>query len=91
MRDLRNSIRCLDTLDGTKGLYKGLWHWDDWGRGFRGPGAVVANSNYHARDFYEATGSSEACCNFEFGMLNFELVEGKVINSYSNSQFEIAH
>ena len=57
------------------------------------PGAQYSRSdpNLIVRDFDEATGSSEACCNFEFGMLNFELVAGKVINSYSNSQFEIAH
>ena len=30
----------MPSLDGAKGLYKGLWHWDDWGRGFRGPGTV---------------------------------------------------
>ncbi len=61
------------------------------GTGLPGTGYSRGYPNCHARDFYEATGSSEACCNFEFGMLNFELVEGKVINSYSNSQFEIAH
>ena len=44
---------------------------------FRGHIPVAANTNCLARDLYEATGSSEACCNFEFGMLNFELVEGK--------------
>ena len=41
-----------------------------------GYGPSRGDPNCHARDLYEATESSEACCNFEFGMLNFELVAG---------------
>ncbi len=46
------------------------------GRGLPEAQYSRSDPNLIVRDFDEATGSSEACCNFEFGMLNFELVAG---------------